>query len=88
MKTIRLALVMSMVALGAAWAPTTAVASAHAPLQGYMFLMLYSDSTVVRLELAVPDLVRALSLPWDPKAQPKPEQVQTSLGPIRSDGTR
>ena len=84
MKTIRLALLMSLIAFGAAAAPTTAVAAAHAPMQGYIFLKLYSDSTVVRLELAVPDLIRALSLPWDPKARPKPEQVQASLGAIRS----
>lgn len=84
MKTIRLALLMLLMTRGAAAAPSTAVATAHAPLQGYIFLMLYSDSTVVRLELAVPDLVRALSLPWDPKAQPTREQVQASLGAIRN----
>jgi hypothetical protein len=83
MKTIRLALLMSLIAVGAASAPTPAVAAAHAPLQGYMFLKLYSDSTIVRLELAIPDLVRALSLPWDAKAQPAREQVQASLGAIR-----
>src|SRR5689334_6824677 len=83
MKPIRLALAMGLIAFGAASAPTTAVAAAHAPLQGYMFLKLYSDSTLVRLEFNVVDLVRALSLPWDPKAQPTREQVQTSLSAIR-----
>jgi hypothetical protein len=83
MKSIRLALLMSLIAFGAAAAPTSAVAATHAPMQGYMFLMVYSDSTVVRLELAVSDVVRALNLPWDPKARPKPEQVQASLAAIR-----
>lgn len=84
MKTIRLALLMSLLAFGAAAAPTTAVASAHAPLQGYMFLEVYGDSTVVRLELAVPDVIRALTLPWDPKTRPTREQVQASLAAIRN----
>jgi HupE / UreJ protein len=84
MKTIRLALLMSLIAFGAAAAPTTAVAAAHAPQQGYIFLKVYSDSTVVRLEFAVTDLVRALSLPWDPKARPKPEQIEASLATIRT----
>jgi hypothetical protein len=84
MKTIRIALLMSLIALGAASAPTTAVGSAHAPLQAYMFLRVYSDSTVVRLELAVPDVVRALALPWDAKARPTREQVESSLAAIRN----
>lgn len=84
MKTIRLALLMSVIAIGAASAPTTATAAAHAPLQGYMFLKLYSDSTVVRLELAITDVVRALSLPWDAKARPTREQVQANLAAIRN----
>jgi hypothetical protein len=83
MKTIRLALLMSLLALSAAAASATAVAAAHAPLQGYMFLMVYSDSTVVRLELNTTDVARALSLPWDPKAMPTRQQVQASLPAIR-----
>jgi hypothetical protein len=83
MKTIRLALLMSVIALGAASAPTTAVAAAHAPMQGYIFLKLYTDSTIVRLELNIADVIRALTLPWDPKAQPTRDQVQGSLPAIR-----
>ena len=49
-----------------------------------MFLRVYSDSAVVRLELAVTDVVRALALPWDPKARPTPDQVRASLAAIRS----
>ena len=83
MNKIRLALFMSLIAFGAAAAPTNAVAAAHAPLQGYMFLMVYSDSTVVRLELATNDVARALALSWDPKAMPTREQVEASLPAIR-----
>jgi hypothetical protein len=83
MKTFRLALLMSVIALGAAAAPAPAVASAHAPEQAYLFFKVYTDSTLVRLELAVPDLIRALSLSWDPKARPTREQIETSLAAIR-----
>src|SRR5687768_16694661 len=83
MKTIRLALLMSVIALGAAAAPAPAAASAHAPEQAYLFFKVYTDSTAVRLELAVPDVIRALSLPWDPKARPTREQIEASLAAIR-----
>jgi hypothetical protein len=83
MKTIRLAILMSVVATSAAAAPEPAAASAHAPQQAYLFFKVYTDSTAVRLELAVPDLIRALSLPWDPTARPTREQVATSLDAIR-----
>jgi hypothetical protein len=93
MKTIRLALLALLIGRGAAAAPAstpaaaltaTSSAAAHAPLQGYIFLLLYSDSTVVRLELAIPDVIRALSLSWDPKVQPTRAQVQASLPAIRA----
>jgi hypothetical protein len=84
MKTIRVAVLLSLIALGAASAPTTAVATAHAPLQGYLFLLVYSDSAVVRLELAIPDVERALTLGWDPKARPTPEQMEANLAAIRA----
>jgi len=84
MKPIRLALFMSLIAFGAAAAPTPAAAAAHAPLQGYMFLLVYSDSTVVRLELHTTDVARALSLPWDSKTMPSAAQVQASLPAIRA----
>ena len=95
MKTIRLALLALLALpigrLAAATPPaasTKTSAAAHAPLQGYMFLMLYSDSTVVRLELAVPDVVRALSLSWDPKAHPTREQVRRASPPSARTPTR
>ena len=84
MKTIRLALLMSIIALGATSAPPPVAAAAHAPQQAYMFLEVYTDSAVVRVELAVVDIVRALALPWDPKARPTPEQIQASLAAIRA----
>src|SRR5687768_3384488 len=84
MKTIRLALLMSVFALGAASAPPPAVASAHAPQQAYMFLLLYTDSAVVRLEVAVADIERALELGWNPKVRTSREQVQANLAAIRS----
>jgi hypothetical protein len=59
-------------------------AAAHAPRQGYMFLRLHSDSTIVRLELHVPDLERALALGWDPVARPSREQVLAKLDIIRA----
>ena len=71
MKTIRLALLMSLIARGAAAAPPPAAAAAHAPLQAYMFLMVYSDSTVVRLELNTTDVARALSLLASGKLHPR-----------------
>jgi hypothetical protein len=87
MKTIRLALLALLIGRAAAAAPATAPATtsaAHAPLQGYMFLLLYNDSTQVRLELAIPDVIRALSLPWDPKGVPTRDQVTASLAAIRA----
>ena len=83
MTTIRIALLMSAIAFGAASAPTPAVASAHAPLQAYMFLRLYTDSAVVRLELAVADVERALAVGFDPKVRPTPAQLQASLAALR-----
>jgi hypothetical protein len=83
MKTIRIAMLLSIVALGAASAPTTAVATAHAPQQAYMFLLVYTDSAVVRVEVATSDLNRALTLGWDPKTRLTREQVDASLARIR-----
>ena len=83
MKKIRIALLATLVTLGGASAPPTATATAHAPLQAYMFLLVYSDSAVVRVEFAVADIERALKLGWDPKARPSREQVEASLAAIR-----
>jgi hypothetical protein len=63
---------------------TPASAAAHAPRQGYMFLRLHGDSTIVRLELHVPDLERALRLGWDPTLRPTPQQVEANLAAIRA----
>src|SRR5688572_3343625 len=82
MRTIRRVLLMSVIALGAAAAP--AVGAAHAPEQAYLFFKVYTDSTVVRLELAIPDVIRALALPWDSRARPTREQIETSLAAIRA----
>jgi hypothetical protein len=59
-------------------------AAAHAPGQGYMFLRLHDDSTIVRLEVHVGHLERALSLGWDPELRPTPAQVEGALARIRS----
>ena len=81
MKTIRLALLAALAALALAAMPGEA--SAHAPRQGYMFLRLHGDSTIVRLELYLADLDRALALGWDPSVRPTREQVQARLAAIR-----
>ncbi|HEX6047613.1 MAG TPA: HupE/UreJ family protein, partial [Gemmatimonadaceae bacterium] len=84
MKTIRIALLMLVLAAGAGSAPAPVVASTHAPLQAYLFLRVYTDSTVVRVELAVSDVERALALGWDPKRRPTAAQIEASLGAIRA----
>ena len=82
MKTIRLGLLAATLTL--ATAATPGKASAHAPRQGYMFLRLHGDSAIVRLELYVADIERALALGWDPSARRSREQVQASLAAIRT----
>src|SRR5215207_2547101 len=84
MKRIQLAFLAAMVALPLASTPTLASSAAHAPRQAYMFLKLYSDSSLVRLELFIPDVERALALGWDVKGRPTREQVQASLAKIRA----
>lgn len=59
-------------------------ATTHAPRQGYMFLRLYGDSSIVRLELNVSDVERALTLGWNPGVLPAREQVQSQLEVIRA----
>jgi hypothetical protein len=49
-----------------------------------MFLRFYNDSAIVRLEVHVPDLDRALALGWDTTARPTREQVQARLADVRS----
>jgi hypothetical protein len=81
MRTIRLSVVATLIALAAVSLPD--LASAHAPRQAYMFLRLHGDSTIVRLELHVPDLERALALGWNASVRPTREQVQAELAAIR-----
>ena len=59
-------------------------ATTHAPRQGYMFLRLYGDSSIVRLEMHVSDVERALTLGWNPAVLPTREQVQSRLEVIRA----
>jgi hypothetical protein len=80
MRSIRFIL-LALIALAAAAAPHPA--AAHAPRQAYMFLRLHGDSAIVRLELHVPDIERALALGWDTSVRPTREQVQARLAAIR-----
>ena len=80
-KTMRLGLLAALIAVVSLVTPGGA--ATHAPRQAYMFLRFYSDSTVVRLELHLPDLDRALALGWDTTARPTREQVQARLADIR-----
>jgi len=84
MKRIRLAFLASLVALAAMPRPTMGLAAAHAPKQAYMFLKLYSDSSLVRLELFIPDVERALTLGWDIKGRPTRQQVEPNIDRIRA----
>ena len=84
MKRIRLAFLVAMVALPMAAAPTLGFSAAHAPKQAYMFLKLYGDSSLVRLELFIPDVERALALGWDVKGRPTRDQVEANLAKIRA----
>lgn len=95
MKTIRSALLATLIALVMLGIPR--MASAHAPRQGYLFLRLHSDSAVARLELNLADLEAALKLGWNPSVRPTREQVLSQLAAIRGyaeahfalgDGTR
>jgi hypothetical protein len=84
MKRIRLALLASVMALASAAAPAFGSAAAHAPKQAYMFLKFYSDSSLARLELFIPDVERALTLGWDVKGRPSKAQVEANLDRIRA----
>jgi hypothetical protein len=66
----------------AASVASAAPSSAHAPRQAYMFLRLYGDSTVMRLELAIPDLESALKLGWDTTSYVTADQVRDKLGVV------
>lgn len=81
MKTIRLAVLATLLALVSAATPDRAMA--HAPRQGYLFLRLHGDSLIARLELNLADLEGVLTLGWDPTVRPTREQVQAQLAVIR-----
>lgn len=81
MKSIRSGLLATLLALVTMVTPRAA--AAHAPRQGYMFLRLYSDSAVVRLELNVADLEAVLRLGWAAAVRPTRAQVLTELPRIR-----
>jgi len=75
-------------AISAATPPTTtaeasSVSAVHTLGHSYMALGIYDDSLVVRLEVTVSDLERALSLGWDPEAGVSREQVAADLDRIR-----
>jgi hypothetical protein len=57
---------------------------AHSPRQAYMFLKVYGDSTVMRLEFAMPDLEGALNFGWDTTSVVTAAQVREKLGIIRA----
>lgn len=69
------------VAAGAAIA--TAPAAAHELGQSYLFLRIYEDSVIARVEITVADVERALGFGWDPE-RVTVDQVRARLDSIRS----
>jgi hypothetical protein len=84
------AILLTIVALGLAL-PTAAAASstsapsavAHALGQSYIFLKVYDDSLIVRLEVTQADLERALGFGWDVRAGVRAEDIERRLPAIR-----
>ncbi len=83
-------LVLCLAAL-TAWAAPAPVAAASGPSalpaahelgQSYMFLRIYEDSIVVRLEITTADLERALAFGWDVEAGVTEDQVAARLDAI------
>lgn len=60
------------------------MAAAHQPGQAYMFLRIYDDSIVVRLEILEADLEEALGLGWDVSQPLTRERIAGSLDRIRA----
>ncbi len=63
--------------------PVMAVAAAHAVGQSYMFLRVYEDSLMVKLEVTVDDIEKRLNLGLDPKSATRLD-VEANLDSIRS----
>jgi hypothetical protein len=90
MRGTQRAVLLTVVALGLAL-PATAAAStpsawsavAHALGQSYIFLRVYDDSLIVRLEVTQADLERALRFGWDVRAGVGAEDVERRLPAIR-----
>lgn len=70
-------------AAGAPSVAPTAPAPYHDVGQSYMFLRVYDDSMVVRLEIAAAHLESALSLGWDAAEGITQAQIDQQLGAIR-----
>ncbi|MEM7415899.1 MAG: HupE/UreJ family protein [Gemmatimonadota bacterium] len=51
--------------------------------QSYLYLRVYEDSLIIRLEITTGDLERALGFGWDAEAGVSIEQVRAQLGAIR-----
>ena len=97
--TRRTLIIFALLAVGASiatdgvaarWTPPTAEAVGPVPAavvhelgQSYMFLRIYDDSIVVRLEIALTDVERVLGLGWDPEDVTLSE-VQGQLDAIRA----
>lgn len=81
---LALALVVAATAAPVAATPRADADDAHELGQSYVFLRVYSDSLIVRLEIAAPDLERALALGWDPDVPPTLAQIEDRLGSIRA----
>lgn len=90
-RRVSLAIVLSAGPLAAATAPApslplpamAATVAAHAVGQSYMFLRVYEDSIVVRLEMTVEDVEAGLSFGWDPAAITL-AQVESQVDSLRA----
>ena len=63
---------------------TVSGVAAHELGQSYIFLRVFDDSLVVRLEITGADLERALSFGWDPEVRLELDQVESRLDSIRT----
>ena len=72
-------------------APSASASDAPAPALAYheldwsyMYLRVYEDSLIIRLEITTRDLERALSFGWDTEAGVTESEVRARLGDIRA----